>query len=634
MNSGKFILLILFFACSLEERVWDNPYDPNSDRTLWTPSDLSVEQIEDEQIKLSWVRNGLDFDGFIVDKRTGEEEDWSSVILLNDSTLSYIDTIDLKILVMNPGVYYYRLTAFAGEFYSNKIIVNITPRVPGAPAAVNVESVKYDSAEMVITWGLSQETDFKQYLLYHGIGESGELSLMDSIQNINQNSDTLYTGLFDPTLENWYWIGVEDTTSLITRGLGQGHAIDELPAAVILDSISYSSGSFDLNWGKSTDSDFKAYIIEEIILNDTSTIQTFLSVADTTYKINTEEDEGHYYRLGVQDIWGQTSYTSILEATSFQTIIAQKDLTSQGADLILRKKMVVDTYFDDKILSYEAYYPRWIQGGRKIFAYKADAICLTMNANGDSLYVFGKDANIGNPQNIDFSADGTKIVFSTDRGGLYTLDLENDILNPVHLDSEIINNEIYGEPEFIEVDSESRILYWKTDHQSNNNQGIKNIYTMNEDGNNIVQITAAVNFEKFTSGRLSPDGTKLLYVLEGSGMFWADLPASGQFINNNNGNLIENTILPETSQYFKNLRWSPDGEQVLYWYEEQIYVFKADGSAPVFIEPGHFSGWNDQSDKIIFQTTDNDGQMFIMNSDGTGIISLFNGPWAQLQPRQ
>ncbi|MEE8437484.1 MAG: fibronectin type III domain-containing protein, partial [Candidatus Neomarinimicrobiota bacterium] len=320
------ILIFIFSACAIEDRVWDNPYDPLSDRSLWTPSDLSAAQLEDDQIELTWERNGLDFDGFIVEKKSGEGE-WQPLSILGDSVLSWVDTIDLKILVNFPDEYTYRLYAFAGEYLSNKISIKILPLVPGAPDAVNVESVTYDSAKMVIIWAVSLETDFKQYLLFHGIGETGELSLLDSIQDINRLSDTLDVNIFDPRQENWFWIGVEDTTALITIGAGKGHESDKVPQPALLDSIKYEGGKFRLNWSMSRETDFKAYIIEDIMGEDTILIQSVFSALDTTLDIEVPEDEGHYYWVGVQDIWDQTAYSNIQTATSYQTIVAQNSLS-------------------------------------------------------------------------------------------------------------------------------------------------------------------------------------------------------------------------------------------------------------------------------------------------------------------
>ena len=58
------ILMILLLACEDAKRVWDNPYAPRSDRSLWTPDTLQATQLSSDKIELSWLRKGRDFDGF------------------------------------------------------------------------------------------------------------------------------------------------------------------------------------------------------------------------------------------------------------------------------------------------------------------------------------------------------------------------------------------------------------------------------------------------------------------------------------------------------------------------------------------------------------------------------------------
>jgi len=67
----KKIILLCFLAISCEDvkRVWDNPYDPRSDRSLWTPDSLKVKQLSPDEIELSWLRKGRDFDGFKIERK-------------------------------------------------------------------------------------------------------------------------------------------------------------------------------------------------------------------------------------------------------------------------------------------------------------------------------------------------------------------------------------------------------------------------------------------------------------------------------------------------------------------------------------------------------------------------------------
>jgi hypothetical protein len=117
-----FILIALVIACEDTVRVWDNPYDPRSDRSLWTPDTLRATQLSSDNIELTWFRKGRDFDGFIMDKKIGEESWQDSIAILWDSTYSWIDTLDLKEVVNNPVTYSYRIYAYADSNISNKSV--------------------------------------------------------------------------------------------------------------------------------------------------------------------------------------------------------------------------------------------------------------------------------------------------------------------------------------------------------------------------------------------------------------------------------------------------------------------------------------------------------------------------------
>jgi len=135
--------MILLLACEDAKRVWDNPYDPRSDRSLWTPDTLQATQLSSDKIELSWLRKGRDFDGFTIDKKVGEGNWLDSVAILWDSTFNWVDKLDLKEVVNNPVEYAYRIYAYADSNISNKVSVKIKPNIPGPPGSVNVLSVSY-----------------------------------------------------------------------------------------------------------------------------------------------------------------------------------------------------------------------------------------------------------------------------------------------------------------------------------------------------------------------------------------------------------------------------------------------------------------------------------------------------------
>lgn len=620
------IIIFLLLSCQIEERVWSNPYDPDSDRSLWTPSDLAVLQVEDNLIELTWKRNGADFDGFKIDKRLGDNVWQQSVAILGDSTFSWMDTLNLKTLVNNPVEYGYRIYAYAGKNESNKISIKLVPQVPGAPSSVDVQAVEYTTEpKIIVTWFPSDEEDFQQYTLLHAIGEFGE---KNEVFVVTEKSTTFYsTSTFDPTIENWYWVEVSDTTGQSVLGKGKGHEVDPRPEIVLLDTIIYGSGEFILVWSQSQEADFKGYHLLEIDRSDSSvinTINSFSNITDTTEIISVNVDEDHHYRVSVSDYWGQSSASNIRSGTSYQNIVKLDELSTSGAYMsIINLSPNLNARHDLK--NVKVSFPVWIQGGEKIYAFSENSAGLFVKENGTDLTIFNELPNNDQPRDIGFNDKGTMAVFSTIKGAIYTLDLENSIYNQIPAFPD--NNENYGEPEFI---PNGRILFWRTEHQSNNNLGVKDLYTMDLSGENIIKITNAVNFQKYTSGRLSPDGTILAYVYEDQGIYFSE--------SDGTDSRRATTRIPDESIYFKNLRWSPDGSKLLYWSEGVIYTIASNGTGENIISAGRYANWTDDSQEIIFQYDWNfsgtAGRMYIVAVNGGAVRSFYDGPWAQLQPRQ
>ena len=151
--------------------------------------------------------------------------------------------------------YAYRIYAYADSNISNKVSVKIKPATPGPPDTVDIISVSYTTEPlMTIKWELSIEGDFAKYNLYRAKDSTGTQVLIQSYNDKNTITHTMTT--FDPTIENWFWVEVEDSTGQKTLGTGKGHPVDSVPGPVTLDSITYKGGQFFFNWSKSPISDF------------------------------------------------------------------------------------------------------------------------------------------------------------------------------------------------------------------------------------------------------------------------------------------------------------------------------------------------------------------------------------------
>ena len=55
INIGILTLFIILFSCEDKIREWDNPYDPRSNKSLWTPDSLDAMQTAENIIELTWV---------------------------------------------------------------------------------------------------------------------------------------------------------------------------------------------------------------------------------------------------------------------------------------------------------------------------------------------------------------------------------------------------------------------------------------------------------------------------------------------------------------------------------------------------------------------------------------------------
>ena len=153
------------------------------------------------------------------------------------------------------------------------------------------------------------------------------------------------------------------------------------------------------------------------------------------------------------------------------------------------------------------------------------------------------------------------------------------------------------------------------------------IYVMDSDGSNLVQLTDNDSYDGFPSW--SPDGSKIAFYSDRDG-------DSDIYVMDSDGsNLVQLT----TDNGFTNVpHWSPDGFRIAFtsggWGNEDIYVMDSDGSNLVQLtddESGNSSlTWSPDGSRITF-TSYRDGGMFddytdydiyVMDSDGSNLVQL------------
>ena len=639
----KIILLcFLTISCEDEKRVWDNPYDPRSDRSLWTPDSLKINQnpLSLDEIELSWLRKGRDFDGYIIERKIGSGDWQDSVAILWDSIYNWIDTLDLKEVVKNPEEYSYRLYAYADSNISNKVGISIKPNVPGPPQRIDVIAVDYLPNEitfaqdkiLTVKWEKSLEGSFNKYHLNHTIENSSDTSI---ITFDDLNTASWDTNEFDPKKQHWYWIEMEDSTGQKTKGNAKANLINKVPPAVQLDSIIYSAGFFELKWSAVTIEDFDQYIIQRIDISSGGIINTFIDLKETeSFQAVANQDEEHQYQIITIDVWADSSFSNIRNASSYQRIVKVDNLVETGDDITIAN-LGPNLSFKHVLSQVNAYFPIWIQGGNKVFSFYDGGVGLVVNEDGSNFKkITGVEA-----LDIAFDLTGLSAVFTGGDHNIYYLSINsNDAPNLIATHT---NNEWYSDPEIFLKDQKQYILYSKRKYQSNNNIGVEDIYTSDVDNNGILKLTNAQNQEKFIMPRMSPDQSKILYVKEKDGLYIMDYPVVQG--NENIKSVTENgaKLVPVYSKYFRNIRWSPDSKRAIFWtYNNStyfLYVFELGGDPEIKLLEvgGRYADWID-SNTFIFRSEPSNA-MFTKNvssSTNTDPTPFSVSPWAQLQPRK
>jgi len=641
-----FILLILI-SCEDKKRIWDNPYDPRSDRSLWSPDELEAKQKSKDMIQLNWLRKGREFDGFRVEKSVDGETWKDSVATLGNYVNKWVDTLDMKLVVkdsLNKGSveYSYRVYAFADTNESDKATVKYKPLMPGPPKPVDITSVSYThipTKKLTVKWEKLSQGSFKSYHLHHLIEGSTDTSII-SINDIDSISYDI--NIFDPTVANNYWISAEDTTGLYTVGKSMANTIDEVPSSVKLDTITHKQGNFQLSWNVTDISDFKHYDIQDSNASVASwtSIKVINDQNQNNAQLGISNDVENYYRVLVSDVWNQTSASNIKSATSYRKIVKMNELSEVGDTvMIMSIGPTLDyshfIYKDVNRVDVKGYFPFWIQGGEKIFSF-------TVGNAGFLIDQDGKNPTLIqglNPENIAFSSDGKEAVFSAVDHNIYTVDLKDDLEIKRKLTT-ITNNEWYGDPEFVNIDGtkDSLIMYWQDKFKYNNNIGEANIYWMDEFGNLVKQLTKAANGDRLIMPRMSPDGAKILYYKEDDGLYVMNpSDEEGVAVTTNSSNV---KVLPENSKYFRNITWAPNSERAVFWtYNNNSYfsyVFeRSTGKARLLQSGARFASWYDNN--TITYRSESANKMFMINVTSNSIgdpVLVYDSPWVDLQPRQ
>ena len=146
--------------------------------------------------------------------------------------------------------------------------------------------------------------------------------------------------------------------------------------------------------------------------------------------------------------------------------------------------------------------------------------------------------------------------------------------------------------------------------------------------------------------RMSPNEDKIIYLFKSKGIYELNYP------NEKRGRLVTisggESVNPETTLYFRNIIWSPNGEHAVFWekkFTSTYYLYKYsknNSNLELFQEGARYARWNGNDD-ILFKYESDSGKLYRKNISAdlstppieVHQIRLYaTAPWAQLQPRQ
>ena len=134
-----FVFILLLLSC--EKFEWNNPYDPDCPKDLFTPTSPSV-TMEGNSVKLTWSQQNDRISGFTLFRRA-EGESIATLTQIQKNTTQYVDANII------PGKKYtYYVVAVAGTNSSDTVKAEIVPVFPVTISTGAVTELAKTSAKL------------------------------------------------------------------------------------------------------------------------------------------------------------------------------------------------------------------------------------------------------------------------------------------------------------------------------------------------------------------------------------------------------------------------------------------------------------------------------------------------------
>lgn len=113
------ILIAFIFCGGCEKREWNNPFDPECPKEIFTPVNFSGVQLQ-ESVALNWGQTINNIGGFRLYRNT-DGANWTALATLDKNETKYSDST-----FMGDKTLGYKLIAYAGNNFSNEKIIYIS----------------------------------------------------------------------------------------------------------------------------------------------------------------------------------------------------------------------------------------------------------------------------------------------------------------------------------------------------------------------------------------------------------------------------------------------------------------------------------------------------------------------------
>jgi Tol biopolymer transport system component len=490
--------------------------------------------------------------------------------------------------------------------------------IDNAPTQIDVTSVNYDHNNMIVNWDESPDNDFISYEILYSDTQFGNQVSLATIDNKSTISISFPITVYDPTIENWFWIKVTDYWGLSTVGDEMSNQIEVPPTQSELNPIFYFDNSFHVSWPNNIDDDFLSYDLYESIFEDMTNENLIFSSTEKdsiNYIVKSvNDDELRYYRLIINDTWGFSTLSSIRIASSHQKIVYVAN-DSENSDIYV---MNPDGKDQVNITNNSGYYdsPLWSPDGLKIFyLFRQDNTLelFVMNLDGgNQINITDISVPFRGVSNPDLSPDGTRITFTSSfddiNSEVYVIDSNGGNLTRL-----TYNSDVESRPKW--SPDGNKIVYY---------QGDGDIYIINSDGSGLTNLTNSPEYENLPA--FSADGSKIVFIL------WSDSNSNVYTMNIDGSNKINVTSNFSSKSY---PIWSPDDQFILFSeriddiYKDDIVRINPDGTGIIYltasIENDYQPVFSEFSSKIYFTSNrDGNGEIYFMNFDGNDQTNLTN----------